>query len=125
MANHGIIYTRLMASAEWRKIRNAQLYKSPYCEECAKKGRYIQAEVVHHITEVETGRTEEEQRSLAYAESNLQSLCRRCHTKIHSEKKSHSKKAHKERSAARLSAWLAAQKGEEVSTKEDGTIELQ
>ncbi len=88
--------------------------------------------IVHHVVEVETGRTEAEQRSLAYAEStyltdsaggivydpaphrlsgNLATLCTKCHNKLHADKKSHSKQAHKERQEARLAAWIEQQKG--------------
>lgn len=108
---HGPIYIRLMNSAEWHRIRAKQLHAQPYCEICLSHKVVRPAEVVHHITEVETGRTEQEQRSLAYAESNLQSLCKRCHNKLHAEKKSHSKAAHKERQKSRMEAWIAQQKG--------------
>lgn len=112
MAEHGIIYTRLMNCTEWRKIRERQLYKQPWCEECQRHGVVRSAEVVHHVVEVETGRTEQEQRELAYSESNLQSLCRKHHNALHAEMKSHSRKVHKERTEARLAAWIAAQKGD-------------
>ena len=111
MAEHGVIYTRLMNSAEWRTIRQRVMAKQVWCQECIKHGVVRAGEVVHHIVEVETGRTESEQRELAFSESNLQVLCRRCHNKHHAEMKSHSKAVHKERTEARLAAWIAAQKG--------------
>lgn len=135
MAEHGVIYTRLMNSSEWRAIRQRQLYKQPYCEECIKHGVVRcspEPMVVHHIVEVENGRTEEEQRALAYAETtyltdehgavvydpaphrlsgNLATMCVRCHNKHHAEMKSHSRKVHQERNEARLASWIARQKG--------------
>ncbi len=137
MANHGIIYTRLMNCTEWRKIRERQLHKMPYCEICLSHGVVRQEKTmdVHHVVEVETARTEVEQRALAYAETiyqtdsaggivygangapirlsgNLMTLCPRCHRNLHAEKHSHSRANKKARDNARLSAWIAAQKGE-------------
>lgn len=141
---HGIVYVRLMNSAEWQRIRAKQLHDSPNCEMCLKR-RIVNDKnlVVHHIVEVETGRTVEEQRQLAFAEStykrdaagglvyskegppirlsgNLMTLCRRCHNKLHAEKKSHSKQAHKEREKSRHEAWKAFQNGNVQSSIFEG-----
>lgn len=143
MAEHGVIYNRLMNCSYWHNvIRYNQLKKQPWCEECLKHGviRGLGNEKmeVHHIVEVEDGRSEQEQRELAYAEStyltdkngqiiydnghgamgppvrlsgNLMTLCARCHHKYHKEKKSHSKEGHKKRTDARFSVWLENQLG--------------
>lgn len=112
MAEHGIIYTRLMNSAEWRQIRQRVMAKQVWCQECIKHGVVRAGEVVHHIVEVETGRTESEQRELAYNENNCLVLCKRHHNALHAEMKSHSRKVHQERTEARFAAWIANQRGE-------------
>lgn len=140
MAQHGVIYTRLMNCSQWREIRQRQLWKMPYCEVCLSHGvvRADKEMVVHHIVEVEVGRTEQEQRELAYSETvyqtddkgavvygangapirlsgNLQTVCKRCHAKIHKELRSHSRKVHQERTEARLAAWIAQQRGDGIN----------
>lgn len=47
------------------------------CEICLAEGRVTLVEEVHHIVPVSKGGTNEW--------SNLMSLCRSCHTKIHHE----------------------------------------
>lgn len=55
--------------AEWRRIRDAFIAEHPYCETCGAP-----AEQVHHITPLSAGGTHDE--------SNLQSLCHRCHSRV-------------------------------------------
>lgn len=61
--------------SQWRKIRTRYVHKHPFCEECLKHGRYVLVEEVHHIVPISEGGTNDE--------SNLMSLCRSCHEKIH------------------------------------------
>ena len=80
----------------------------PFCELCAKKGVYYQtgATEVHHIVPVDSARTEEEAERLAYSPSNLSSLCRACHNKLHASDRSHSKEAHQRRAEEELARWI-------------------
>lgn len=50
------------------------------CKECRKYGRRVQADVVHHIQEIDIAPR------LAYSLSNMESLCKECHNKRHPEK---------------------------------------
>ena len=70
--NHSKKYGR-----EWKRIRDRYVKTHPLCEMCLKVGRYTPVEEVHHILPVIRGGTN--------AESNLMSLCKSCHNKIHIE----------------------------------------
>ena len=59
----------------WKRVRDRYAGKHPLCERCLKEGRYTPVEEVHHILPISQGGTHDE--------SNLMSLCRSCHEKIH------------------------------------------
>lgn len=59
----------------WRRIRDRYVRIHPFCEMCLKEGRFVKVEEVHHIVPLSRGGTNDE--------SNLMSLCRSCHEKIH------------------------------------------
>lgn len=59
--------------ATWRKIRNRFIAKNPLCVHCLKQGKYTPAEEVDHILPLQHGGTHDE--------TNLQALCKRCHSK--------------------------------------------
>lgn len=61
--------------ADWRKARDRHAREHPLCEKCFAEGRVTLMDEVHHIVPVSRGGTHED--------SNLMSLCRSCHTKIH------------------------------------------
>lgn len=61
----------------WRKVRERYAAAHPLCEQCLKEGRCTPMEEVHHIVPLSKGGTNDE--------SNLMSLCRSCHEKIHLE----------------------------------------
>lgn len=63
--------------SRWRTVRARYVQKHPFCEECLKHGRYVAVEEVHHIVPLSAGGTNDE--------SNLMSLCRSCHEKMHLE----------------------------------------
>ena len=71
--SHGKRYGRA-----WKRIRNRYVHKHPLCEQCLKEGRYVAVEEVHHIVPLDEGGSNDE--------SNLMSLCRSCHEKIHRER---------------------------------------
>ncbi|MDP9832664.1 HNH endonuclease [Trueperella abortisuis] len=56
----------------WRKIRNAYIQAHPLCEHCQENGRVTPAQEVDHIIPLERGGTHEE--------TNLQALCKPCHS---------------------------------------------
>ena len=61
--------------AKWKKIRDRYVLEHPVCERCMKEGRLTPVEEVHHIVPVKRGGSHDP--------SNLMSLCRSCHNKIH------------------------------------------
>ena len=103
---HSKLYVQLMNSREWRELREAKLRANPLCECCQAQGYVVAARCVHHIVEVESGRTEQECRDLCFQWTNLQALCFRCHSAIHSAAKYHSKDVHQQRSQERLNQWI-------------------
>ena len=58
----------------WKRIRDRYMAEHPLCEECQKAGRLTPAEEVHHIIPLSKGGTNKD--------SNLMSLCTRCHSSI-------------------------------------------
>ena len=62
---------------KWNRIRSRYAAAHPLCEMCARDGRLTPVEEVHHILPVTKGGTNDE--------SNLMSLCRSCHNKVHRE----------------------------------------
>ena len=61
----------------WKRIRDSYAAAHPLCERCLEEGRLTPVDEVHHIVPVSKGGT--------HARSNLMSLCRSCHNKIHHE----------------------------------------
>ena len=61
----------------WRRVRQRYVSAHPLCERCLKEGRMTPVDEVHHIIPVSQGGTNDE--------SNLMSLCKSCHNKIHLE----------------------------------------
>ena len=61
-------------SKEWKALRLVVLTKNPYCESCLKLGLKTLAKDVDHITDIK----DEPTRCLDL--SNLQGLCRPCHS---------------------------------------------
>ena len=59
---------------EWRRIREAYRKKHPLCELCQEHDGLRPTEEVHHVMPLRDGGTHDE--------SNLQALCKRCHSKI-------------------------------------------
>ena len=62
---------------DWKRVRDRYVKKHPLCERCLKEGRFTRVEEVHHILPVNRGGTN--------YESNLMSVCKSCHNKIHIE----------------------------------------
>lgn len=79
------------------------------CERCKREG-FIRAGVdCHHKQPVESAKTEEEMKRLAYNVNNIELLCIPCHIKTHQEMYSHTKEKvaeNKARGRERRASWL-------------------
>ena len=61
----------------WAAVRKRALERDHYlCQECLKYGRKVAAQHVHHIKDTAT------HPDLFYVLSNLQSLCKPCHSQV-------------------------------------------
>ncbi len=70
--------TKRMYRGLWPKIRERYAKAHPFCEKCYEEGRLVPVEHVHHIKPLKEGGTHDE--------DNLMSLCKSCHSRIHSER---------------------------------------
>lgn len=57
----------------WYRIRRMHLAREPLCRHCGERGRLTPATEVDHILPLRSGGT--------HADENLQSLCKRCHSR--------------------------------------------
>jgi 5-methylcytosine-specific restriction protein A len=62
--------------ARWGRVRKAFLASHPLCSECAKQGLLVSATDVHHKI------AHQGNYDLMWDESNFESLCHSCHSKI-------------------------------------------
>ena len=100
-------------SREWKDLRIQKLRTYPFCEQCIKDGEAIgipggyirSATCVHHIVPIETARTKDEMKRLAFDVNNLRSLCFACHARIHKELGSNTAKIVRQRAEARQDRW--------------------
>ncbi len=65
---------RKLYGRQWVAIRNLYIQKHPLCELCLEAGRYVPATEVHHKLPLDKGGSNDE--------SNLQALCKPCHSAI-------------------------------------------
>ena len=94
-------YQKLLNSPRWAAVKNVVwLRAGGLCERCRREG--IEAGILpdgyitpgvdcHHKVPVESAKTEEEMRRLAYDVHNIELLCVPCHIKTHQEMRSHTK----------------------------------
>ena len=93
-------------SREWQELRIAKLRSTNgLCEECLKQGIITAARCVHHIVPIETARTKDEMKRLAFDVNNLRALCFACHVRIHKEMGSNTAKIVRQRAEARQDRW--------------------
>ena len=97
---------RIYNSREWRQIRDAKKDKDPLCELCLKRGKWVQAQAVHHIIPIETATDFRQMKELAFRFSNLLSVCYECHAEIHKALKSQTREGHQRASQAAVDRWL-------------------
>ena len=82
---------KFYSTEQWKKLRLAKLYEQPLCEVCKLKGmvenneeKYLTlAEEVHHLRSFMKGANYNEQAMLFYDFNNLCSICKKCHSEIH------------------------------------------
>lgn len=76
----------LYKSKTWQKTREAYLKQAGgLCEICLKKGLCNPGVIVHHVIPVTPENIENPEITLSF--SNLQLVCRECHSRIHDRKK--------------------------------------
>ena len=93
-------------SREWKDLRIAKLRSTDgLCEECMKQGIVTAARCVHHVVPIETARTKDEMKRLAFDINNLRALCFACHARIHKEMGSNTAKIVRQRAEARHDRW--------------------
>lgn len=114
---HSKLYVQLMNSRQWRELRTLKLQDSPLCERCRQKGYVVAASCVHHIVEVESGRTDEECRDLCFRWTNLQALCYECHKQIHEEQRTWKADHHQQVAKNRLQRWIERNKPQNDGNK--------
>lgn len=69
-----LLHQRWYASARWRRLRLAVLQAEPFCRTCRAAGRRSLTVDIDHI------RKHAGDRRLFWDRSNLQGLCKPCHT---------------------------------------------
>ena len=116
-------------SREWKELTILKKRANPLCEQCIKDGEAIgipggyvkSVECVHHIIPIETARTKEEMRRLAFDWNNLMSLCKSCHARIHKELGSNTAKIVRQRAEARQDRWADNLMSKFVTNDNQGT----
>ena len=108
-------------SKEWQELRIAKLRANPLCEECMKQGIVTSARCVHHVVPIETARTKDEMKRLAFDPLNLMALCFACHARIHKELGSNTVKIVKARAEARQDRWADNLMSKFVKQEDNGT----
>lgn len=95
-------------SREWKELRIRKMQANPICEMCHKQGIIKASHCVHHVVPIETAKTKEEMRRIAFDANNLMALCDDCHAKIHRETGKGTTQLRRERAEARQSRWKDA-----------------
>ena len=108
-------------SREWKELRIMKLRTNPLCEECMKQGIVTSARCVHHIVPIETARTKDEMKRLAFDVNNLRALCFACHARIHKELGSNTAKIVRQRAEARQDRWADNLKSKFIINDNKGT----
>ena len=106
-------------SREWKELRIMKLRTNPLCEECMKQGIVTSARCVHHIVPIETARTKDEMKRLAFDVNNLRALCFACHARIHKELGSNTAKIVRQRAEARQDRWADKLMQRFITPKDD------
>lgn len=67
---------------QWKNLRNSYIKEHPFCQKCLEEGRVTLAEEVHHITTILSA-PEEFRYAVLTDDQNLVSLCKKCHSEVH------------------------------------------
>ena len=107
MAKYGTLYMKLIQSKDWRELREQVLREQRgLCKWCMDRyGWVVPAEVVDHIIEFESGKTEAEQRRLMFSRSNVVGICKQCHSAYHNGQGYHSTAKVIKRQQERQASW--------------------
>jgi len=84
--NKAIAQKHVYNTPRWKTLRIYKLQNNPLCEECLINDKVEPAVEVHHITPFMNGNNIEQIKYLGFDYNNLQSLCEKCHSDIHSKK---------------------------------------
>lgn len=76
-ATYGGTSVRRKYGRAWKRIRDSYVKEHPFCEQCFECGILVPVDEVHHKIPISKGGMHDR--------SNLMSLCRSCHNKIHLE----------------------------------------
>ena len=101
-------YQRLLNSPRWTEVKRIVWRRAGgLCERCRREG-YVTAGVdCHHKVPVESAKTEEDMKRLAYDwQNNIELLCIPCHIKTHQEMRSHYAETVKERKELKRQGFL-------------------
>ena len=93
-------------SRTWKELRIAKLRANPSCELCQAEGVEQSPHAIHHRIPIETARTKDEMRRLAFDWNNLVSVCQFHHAKLHKELGSNTRKVVLERARTRQERWM-------------------
>lgn len=116
MASKSHIYTKMINSMRWRKLRALHLAQHPFCAICERDHQIVTpATEVHHIEPVESAHSESEQSALMFNPGNLMSLCHYCHKQLHTAAGYHTRQAVKARKQLRVNEALDSLYGSEKS----------
>ena len=106
-------------SREWRELSILKKRANPLCELCLAEGIVTAVKDVHHIHPIEESSTKEEMRKWAFMWSNLLSVCKYHHAKIHREAGANKKENVQERRELRQARWKSALLDRFTNNKED------
>ena len=77
--------TNYYNTKQWKNLRLYYIKRHPLCECCLAHDVVSAATEVHHKRRILSGKTEEDRYELLTDESNLISLCYRCHDIMHNK----------------------------------------
>ena len=102
-------YQKLLNSPRWGEVKRIVWARAEgLCERCRREGYFTPGVDCHHKIPVESAKTEEEMKQLAYNVSNIELLCIPCHIKTHQEMLSHTKEKVAENKARARRRFLEA-----------------
>lgn len=125
-------YQKLLNGKRWEAVKAyVDARAEGLCERCRREGFITEGKDHHHIKPVESAKTEEEMRRLAYDTNNIELLCVPCHIKTHQEMYSHTKEKVAENKARARQRFLEANdpnygrdnerpQGQDMDSHEDG-----